>query len=252
MEVFDGRNEKIRIIIFALSMLWFILGAICMIIGGQNHGIIGETEVAFQLPDLQLADFAVALLPIGSLMIFMSFFGCCSAIKGSRRMTFAYLTVLIILAFIKLVIACVLFSRFTATHIEAIVEMNLSEVLNRTVTEEVTDRHRTETLKGNVTIFASDVHDIHVREECCGVSGSHFYPNDTIPHSCCVDAEETQLSRFHWCPHENEKFEGCIHKVVKVLTRAKSELANYLMGVSIIEMIVCAFEFSITKNIKDI
>lgn len=253
MEVFDGRNEKIRLIIFALSILWFIFGIVCMINGGQNHGIIGRTEEAYHLSDLQLAGFAISLIPIGSLMIFMSFFGCCAAIKGSRRMTFTYLTVLFILAFIKMIIACVLFSRFSAKHIKETVDRNLGEVLNKTEIAEVTDRYKNATFYGNVTVFAKAVHDIHMNHGCCGINGSHFYETGKIPHSCCVDADEAQLSKFHMCGDEDEKYEeGCSHEVVKVITQAKSELANFLIGFSIIELIICAFEFSITKNIKDI
>lgn len=256
MEIFDGRNEKIRLIIFSLSILWFIFGICCMLIGGQSHGIIDTIEQTFYLSELQIAGFALSLIPIGSLMVFISFFGCCAAIKGSRRMTFANLTVLYILALTKLAIACILFNKFSVSNIVEKVEVGLSEVLNRTVTENVTDKHRTKELFGNVTIFAETVHTIHETYQCCGVNGSDFYHADNVPHSCCIVDEECEdckrLSRFHVCPQEQEKYNGCIHLIISDVVEAKTKMANFLITASIIEFIVGTFEFCITKNIKDI
>lgn len=251
MEVFDGPNGKIRLMIFSSSILWFIFGNFCMIVGGLSHGIIGKTEQDFHLSEFQLAGLAISLIPLGSLTIFSSFFGCCAAIKGSRRMTFANLTVLYILAFIKFVIACVLFSQFSATNIDEKVERGLSEVLNRTVVENVTDRYTTKELFGEKDIFAEEVHSIHTTYQCCGVKGPDFYDVKKVPHSCCINAED--LSRFHTCQENQEKHEeGCAFQVVAHINDAKTWLANFLIVVSIIEFTVGFFEFYVTKHIKDI
>lgn len=247
MEVFDGRNKNIRVTVFGLSFFWFVFGIVCMVFGGGQHGIVGKTEETFHLHHIQVSTCAMLLIPIGSLIIFMSFMGCGAAIKGSRRMTFSYLTVLLILALIKIIIACVLFSRYTENYIEKTVEDDLRSVLNETELVEVTDRHKTDTLFGNVSVIASHVHKIHEENGCCGVRGPHFYDKEKVPYSCCND---TELHKFNYCmePYEN----GCIDQVLSVITEAKASIGNFLIGISIIEIIVCCIEFSISKDIKDI
>ncbi|XP_068147125.1 protein late bloomer [Drosophila tropicalis] len=147
----------IKYSLFLFNILWGILGLVVLIFGGLGWGAMPN-------------EFAIGILILGSVILLISLFGCCGAIRESPRMLWTYVTFLLIL--LGLTVAFII--------------LNPRDVFKKYALNVVEKQWELEQTKPG----SMDV--VQATYLCCGRNSAQDYLNishwnDSVPASCCKD-----------------------------------------------------------------
>ncbi|KAH8279073.1 hypothetical protein KR026_001020 [Drosophila bipectinata] len=147
----------IKYSLFLFNALWAILGILVLIFGGLSWG---------GMPD----EYAIGILVLGGIILIISMFGCCGAVRESSRMLWTYVTLLLVL--LGLIVAFIVLSP--------------SDVFKKYALKTVEDHWQQEQTKPGA------MNTIQTTYSCCGRNSAQDYLeipyyNKTVPSSCCKD-----------------------------------------------------------------
>ncbi|EDW46701.1 protein late bloomer [Drosophila sechellia] len=147
----------IKYSLFLFNALWAMLGILVLIFGGLGWGA---------MPD----SYAIGILVLGGIILVISLFGCCGAVRESPRMLWTYATLLLILLLL----------------IVAFIILNPKDVFKKYALQTVENQWELEQTKpGSMDIIQKTYY-------CCGRDSAQDYLdikfwNNTVPSSCCKD-----------------------------------------------------------------
>ncbi|KAH8371789.1 hypothetical protein KR093_008848 [Drosophila rubida] len=167
----------IKYSLFLFNALWAILGIVVIVFGGLGIGAMPQI-------------YAIGIMILGGIILLISLFGCCGAIRESSRMLWTYVTLLLVL--LVLIIVFIVF--------------NTRDTFKKYAIQTVEDYWQHElTRPGSMDL-------IQKTYSCCGRNGPGDYitighRNDTVPSSCCRGSN---------CMNPLNVFtEGCLSSVEK-------------------------------------
>ncbi|XP_017129285.1 tetraspanin-8 [Drosophila elegans] len=147
----------IKYSLFLFNALWAILGILVLIFGVLGWGAMPEA-------------YAIGILVLGGIILVISMFGCCGAVRESPRMLWTYVSLLLVLLLL----------------IVAFIILNPRDVFKKYAVQTVEDHWKLEQTKPN----SMDL--IQKTYQCCGLNEASDYLelkfwNSTVPSSCCKD-----------------------------------------------------------------
>ncbi|XP_017050172.1 protein late bloomer [Drosophila ficusphila] len=147
----------IKYSLFLFNALWAILGVLVLIFAGLGWGAMPEA-------------YAIGLVVLGGIILLISMFGCCGAIRESPRMLWTYVTLLLIL--LVLIVTFIILSP--------------RDVFKKYALKMVEDHWELEQTK------PGSMDNIQRTFSCCGRDSAQDYLNsqfwnNTVPSSCCKD-----------------------------------------------------------------
>ncbi|KAH8254228.1 hypothetical protein KR032_009001 [Drosophila birchii] len=147
----------IKYSLFLFNALWAILGILVLIFGALGWG---------GMPD----EYAIGILVLGGIILIISLFGCCGAVRESPRMLWTYVSLLLVLLLLMV----------------AFIVLNPRDVFKKYAAQKVEhDWIQEQTSPGSM--------DLNQRTYgCCGRDSpqdylSIQYYNQTVPSSCCKE-----------------------------------------------------------------
>ncbi|KAH8391236.1 hypothetical protein KR215_009252 [Drosophila sulfurigaster] len=168
----------IKYSLFLFNALWAILGIVVIVFGGLGVGAMPQY-------------YAIGIMVLGGVILLISLFGCCGAIRESCRMLWTYVTLLLIL--LVLIIAAIV--------------LNPRDTFKKYAIQVVEQQWQQELTKPGSMDF------IQKTNSCCGRNGPEDYKTighvtDIVPSSCCKGNNCMNPSYVYT--------EGCLSRVEKV------------------------------------
>lgn len=220
----DCGTSMVKYILFIFNTIVSVIGILGIVYGVLILKSIGVVEVNGQVGFPLQALMPIILISLGSIVVFISFLGCCGAIRESVCMTMSYATFLLILLILQLTLVVLLF-----THREEF-ENAMGNVIENAWNSE-------HTYKGGV--FDTIQKSLH----CCGSSSALDYigKGDLVPPSCCSGS----------CLIPTNYYPGCRGKFVELMTTG-SDNAKYVgIGLIGIELIGFIFACCLANNVRN-
>ncbi|NXY84620.1 CD63 protein, partial [Alcedo cyanopectus] len=179
----------------------------------------------------------LAILVLGVIIFFISFFGCCGAWKESYCMvtTFAVLLSIIFLAEIAAAIAGYVFK----DRVRSVLEDRLWEAMNKYGEDEVSTQA---------------VDELQREFECCGANNytdwatlERFKVSDTVPRSCCRSNETS--CNVH--PTPSTVYDtGCLQNIEVWVKKNILIVAAVALGIAFFEVLGIIFACCLMKGIR--
>ncbi|KAG9491472.1 hypothetical protein GDO78_000136 [Eleutherodactylus coqui] len=231
----EGGMKCVKYLVFIFNFLFWIAG--CALIGVGIYVLV-------QMPNLEaFKNFsasgpAIVIIAVGVVIFFISFFGCCGAVKENYCMvtTFAILLGLIFLVEIAAAIAGYIY---------------------RNQLHDALDASFRDSMKGyNSTKETSRViNDLQKDLKCCGANSSQDWANydpfkgtKFLPDSCCKNIT-TNCGRSVSNPN-NFNNEGCVNKVEGLFKNNIPIVAGVALGIAFFEILGIVFACCLMKGIR--
>ncbi|NWI17844.1 CD63 protein, partial [Crypturellus soui] len=192
---------------------------------------------ALVVTDASASSTPVAIVVVGVIIFFISFFGCCGAWKESYCMvtTFAVLLSLIFLVEVAAAIAGYVFK----DEVRAGLEQGLREAVEQYAED---------------AELREAVDELQKEFHCCGVANytdwatvAPFKGNDTVPRSCCrVNATNCNV---HPSPATVYQ-EGCVQGLEAWMKRNIVVVAAVALGIAFFEVLGIVFACCLMRGIR--
>ncbi|XP_071887906.1 CD63 antigen [Anas platyrhynchos] len=230
----EGGMKCVKFLVFIFNFIFWVCGVALVAIGIYAQVALNKALVVGSAP---AASSPVAILVVGIIIFFVSFFGCCGAWKESYCMvtTFAVLLSIIFLVEIAAAIAGYVFKDKVRSKLE--------EGLWDTMRKYGQDQPLTEA----VDKLQQDFH-------CCGSSNytdwssiEQFRANDTVPHSCC--RINTTTCNVHPTPATVYE-KGCLPAMEAWMKKNILIVAAVALGIAFFEILGIIFTCCLMKGIR--
>ncbi|XP_005179678.1 23 kDa integral membrane protein-like [Musca domestica] len=213
-----------KYVLFIFNAIVSILGILVIVFGVLILNSIGMIEVDGQTGFPPQAAMPIGMITIGSIVVFISFLGCCGAIREDVCMTMCYAVLMLILLIIQLIVVVLLW----------------------------TNQDKIETAMDNVieSAWQSEVREAGVFEvvqkslKCCGVNSAADYAlNGRIPPKSCCPADETCIV-INYYP-------GCKKEARKFITGSSEKAKYFGLGLIVVELVGFIFACCLANNVRN-
>ncbi|NXJ58267.1 CD63 protein, partial [Spizaetus tyrannus] len=228
----EGGMKCVKFLVFIFNFIFWVCGVALIAIG-----IYAQTALdkALTVSSSSASSTPVAILVLGIIIFFISFFGCCGAWKESYCMvtTFAVLLSIIFLVEIAAAIAGYVFKDKVGTRGETGAQTQPGAADPRSFAHPPTPPRQ----------FS-----------CCGANNytdwftiERFKVNDTVPRSCCHIS--TASCNIHPSPATiNEK--GCLQSIEAWMKKNILIVAAVALGIAFFEILGIIFACCLMKGIR--
>ncbi|XP_036330525.1 23 kDa integral membrane protein [Rhagoletis pomonella] len=220
----DCGTSTAKYLLFAFNTIVSIIGILGIVFGVLILNNIGTIEVDGQVGFPPQAIVPIILITIGSIVVFISFLGCCGAIRESVCMTMTYAVFLLVLLILQLTIVVLLWTnkdKFTAA---------MGEVIDKAWEKEARQ---------------SGVFDAIQRSlKCCGKNGFTDYVVilQSPPPSCCENDN---------CANPLNVYGGCRSKFQEFMSFS-TDTAKYVgLGLIAVELVGFIFACCLANNVRN-
>ncbi|KAJ8390491.1 hypothetical protein AAFF_G00102880 [Aldrovandia affinis] len=173
----EGGLKCVKFLLFFFNFLFWLCGLALIVLGILVQVALHNTPV---MRNASGSAAPLALIAVGVIIFFISFFGCCGAWKESHCMvtTFAVLLSLIIIIEIGTAIAGYIFRG----KLNGIVHDGLKDMISN--------------YKNSTDDFRKSVDKLQEDMKCCGANsstdwGSFMSGGDSVPDSCCKNVTKS-------------------------------------------------------------
>ncbi|KAH8299702.1 hypothetical protein KR044_004938, partial [Drosophila immigrans] len=201
-----------------------IVGILGVVYGALILKTIGTIEVNGQVGFPPQAILPIGLITLGSIVVFISFLGCCGAIRESVCMTMTYAVFLLVLLILQLTLIVLLF-----THKDS-----YENAMGKVIDNAWENRD-----KGEGGVY----NGMERALKCCGRIGAPDYLANfqTLPDSCCEGS----------CLNPANIYGGCRNKFISVMS-GDSEKAKYFgLGLIAVELVGFIFACCLANNVRN-
>ncbi|EDW01551.1 GH21499 [Drosophila grimshawi] len=222
----DCGTSMVKYILFVFNTIVSIIGILGIVYGVLILQSIGTIEVNGQVGFPPQAALPIIMITLGSVVVFISFLGCCGAIRESVCMTMSYAVCLLILLILQLTIVVLLF-----TNKEKF-DTAMGDVIDKAWESR-------EAREGGV--FDAIQKSLH----CCGRNGPQDYTvsvfTQGLPASCC---EGTCLNPLNY-------YGGCHAKFVDFMSGSSEKAKFFGLGLIGVELIGFIFACCLANNVRN-
>ncbi|KAM6294403.1 LOW QUALITY PROTEIN: CD63 antigen [Aegotheles albertisi] len=231
----EGGMKCVKFLVFIFNFIFWVCGVALVAIGIYAQVALDRT---LAVSGGSAAGTPVAILVLGVIIFFISFFGCCGAWKESYCMvtTFAVLLSIIFLVEVAAAIAGYVFR----DKVRSVLQEGLREALQKYGE----DQPLTEAMDELQRDFA-----------CCGVNNytdwattEQFRANDTVPRSCCRDNTTTSCNLHPTPATVYEK--GCLQSIEAWMKKNILIVAAVALGIAFFEILGIIFACCLMKGIR--
>lgn len=172
---------------------------------------------------------SITLIVLGSIIVVISFFGCCGAIRESHCMTITFASFLLFILLVQVAVAVYAFVVVKNPE-------NITEQYTVVFNDYSTKNESRDLVDIVQTSFA-----------CCGVNGPDDFKLQLMspPPSCCSKVENETCSTKEFYQ------DGCISKIKKVLELLGSVLGGVAIGIAGVELIGIIFALCLANSIRN-
>ncbi|XP_030376339.1 23 kDa integral membrane protein [Scaptodrosophila lebanonensis] len=220
----DCGTSVAKYILFIFNTLVSIIGIVGIVFGVIILKDIGTIEVNGQVGFPPQAAIPIIIITICSVVVFISFLGCCGAIRESVCMTMSYAVCLLILLILQLTVVVLLFTN----------KDKVNDAMG-----EVIDKAWDSRDARNTAVFDA----LQQSFRCCGRTGPQDYllQAQTLPESCCDGT----------CLDPRNIYGGCRAKFVDFMS-GTTEKAKYAgLGLIVVELIGFIFACCVANNVRN-
>ncbi|KAH8415988.1 hypothetical protein KR222_006084 [Zaprionus bogoriensis] len=220
----DCGTSMVKYILFVFNTIVSIIGILGIVYGVIILQSIGTIEVNGQVGFPPQAALPIILITLGSIVVFISFLGCCGAIRESVCMTMSYAVCLLVLLILQMTVIILLFTnkeKFNAA---------MGNVIDRAWESR-------ETNGGGV--FDALQKSFH----CCGAAGPQDYLAilTTLPASCCDGT----------CLNPSNVYGGCRGKFVDLMSGSTDIAKSAGLGLVVVELVGFIFACCLANNVRN-
>ncbi|NXD17704.1 CD63 protein, partial [Nothocercus nigrocapillus] len=230
----EGGMKCVKFLVFIFNFIFWVCGVALIAIGiyaqvALNKALVVTSASASSTP--------VAIVVVGVIIFFISFFGCCGAWKESYCMvtTFAILLSLIFLVEVAAAIAGYVFK----DKVRSVLEQGLQEAVQK---------------YGEDATLREGVDEIQEEFHCCGINNytdwanvAPFKGNDTVPQSCCRINSTT--CNVHPSPATVYQ-EGCVQSLEAWMKKNIVVVAAVALGIAFFEVLGIIFACCLMRGIR--
>ncbi|XP_069937584.1 CD151 antigen-like [Cherax quadricarinatus] len=223
----------IKYLVFFFNLLFFLSGLALIIMGGIAQGFFSSYMQFF---DGKYETPAIGLIILGSIILVISFFGCCGAKKENVFM-------LRIFAFLMMVILVLEFAAaITVAILRPDIETLLKENMNKTMENYGDDK----------SLVTKAWDDLQKKHDCCGTSSyrdwewTKYGQNETVlgvPDSCCMNITSQcgyKVFPEHGTP-SNIYTEGCYTALTESVHRNLGAIIGGLVFLALLQVCLIFF-----------
>ncbi|XP_075165215.1 tetraspanin 42Ee [Haematobia irritans] len=220
----DCGTTLVKYVLFIFNAIVSILGILTIVFGVIVLNNIGMIEHDGNVGFPPQAVLPIGMITLGSIVVFISFLGCCGAIREDVCMTMCYAVLMLVLLIIQLVIVVLLWT-------------NKDKITNAMdqVIESAWQREARET-----GVFEAIQKSLH----CCGANSFADYAliGKYPPKSCCPPDETCIIIN---------SYSGC-KKVASEYISGSSEKAKYFgIGLISVELVGFIFACCLANNVRN-
>lgn len=227
----SGSSACVKYLLFIFNLIFVITGITILTVGAvvqaAYHTYAGVLEDRFlSVPAL--------LIATGAIILIISFFGCCGAVKENHCMivTFSVFLVLIFILELAAGIAGYVLK-------DAAVGV-LKEKLNHTMYETV-----------HVPADKDLWSDIQTDFSCCGTNNAsdwkQVYKNDSLPYSCCNHSEHLNCTLDSHSLHTS----SCVKAMGDVVVKNAVLLGGVGIGIAFIQFLGIILACCLARSIRN-
>ncbi|NXA56859.1 CD63 protein, partial [Nothocercus julius] len=230
----EGGMKCVKFLVFIFNFIFWVCGVALIAIGiyaqvALNKALVVTSTSASSTP--------VAIVVVGVIIFFISFFGCCGAWKESYCMvtTFAILLSLIFLVEVAAAIAGYVFK----DKVRSVLEQGLQEAVQK---------------YGEDATLREGVDEIQKEFHCCGINNytdwanvAPFKGNDTVPQSCC--RINSTACNVHPSPATVYQ-EGCVRSLEAWMKKNIVVVAAVALGIAFFEVLGIVFACCLMRGIR--
>ncbi|XP_064540386.1 23 kDa integral membrane protein [Drosophila montana] len=222
----DCGTSMVKYVLFVFNTIVSIIGILGIVYGVLILQSIGTIEVNGQVGFPPQAALPIIMITLGSIVVIISFLGCCGAIRESVCMTMSYAVCLLVLLILQLTVVVLLFTNKDKF------DNAMGEVIDKVWANR-------ETREGGV--FDAIQKSLH----CCGRVGPQDYATSLLtsglPSSCCDGS----------CVNPLNIYGGCREKFVDLMS-GSSEKAKYVgIGLIVVELVGFIFACCLANNVRN-
>ncbi|EDV35866.1 uncharacterized protein Dana_GF12682 [Drosophila ananassae] len=219
----DCGTSLVKYILFIFNTLVSVIGILGIVYGVLILKSIGTIEVNGQVGFPPQALMPIVLISIGSIVVFISFLGCCGAIRESVCMTMSYAVFLLILLIVQLTLVVLLFTN--------------KEKFNTAMGDVIDKAWQSDRGRGGV--FDALQKSLH----CCGASSFADYiaEGQALPSSCCDGS----------CLNPLNYYGGCRDKFVETMSVSTDHAKYVAIGLIGVELIGFIFACCLANNVRN-
>lgn len=241
--IMEGSMKCVKYMLFGFNLIFAISGLALIVTGGVVQGLYSQ-YLDF-LGD-NFLNTPVLLIIVGCVIFFVTFFGCCGAIKENHCMTITFSVLLALIFIVEL--GAGIAAYMMRSEVRNIIEVNMEKGLKNF---EVAGHD------GVTKTWNSVQHELH----CCGAQEFRDWENttfskvgDSVPDSCC-------LSDVSGCGTGVLKMDdgmvpkiiytkGCLDTFQELITSNVAAIGGVGVGIAFIQFIGMVFACCLAKSIK--
>jgi len=243
MAMIEGGMKCVKYLLFAFNLIFLITGLALIITGCVIQGVYSNYldflgDSFFNTP--------VLLVVVGCIIFFITFFGCCGAIKEHHCMTLAFSVFLALILVIELGAGIASYAFKDQVH--AIIEKNMEKGLQN---------YGEEGYKGVTETWNIVQHEL----KCCGAQEYKDWTNTTfsdaenaVPDSCCLsDVEGCGKGILAMHADQVPKIiyvNGCLEKLNTVIKSNVAMLGGAGVGIALIQFAGIIFSCLLAATIR--
>lgn len=224
-------TSLVKYMLFLFNLI-FVLGAIAFI----AIGVIFKLEIDSYTKSLDKVDLHFGLAPtlmiiVGAVVLIISFFGCCGAIKESTCMLTTYAIILLTLFILQVALGVYAFLQFKNPNEQFIAEFR--QQFEKSMHNYESDNEAREF----VDLVQYDV-------KCCGSKGPNDWPQGKVPSSCCPNKPQ-------FCPEPSAFQEGCVAKSYDVIHQSIKIVGIVVIVIAAVELVGAIIALCLSSSIRN-
>ncbi|XP_020639030.1 CD63 antigen [Pogona vitticeps] len=228
----EGGMKCVKFLVFFFNFIFWLCGIALIALGIYVQIELRKTLVT---TSASASGAPIVILVVGIIVFFISFFGCCGAMKENYCMvtTFAVLLTLIFLLEIAAAIAGYVFK----DKVRAVLETEIKEEMR---------------VYGNDTDVTHILDDLQEKYNCCGAFNytDWFdvprFKSHLVPPSCC----NAGMNCTNNPTPENVHNKGCVEKVELWMKKHIIIVAAVALGIAFFELLGIIFACCLMKGIR--
>lgn len=235
--------QFIKYLLFAFNLLFALSGLILIITGLVIQSIYSQY---LDFLGSQFFNAPVLLIVVGFVIFFVTFFGCCGAIKENHCMTATFAVLMALIFLVEL-----------GAGIGAyIMKDDVGNILNTNM-EKGLQNYGKEGYRGVTETWNIVQHEL----KCCGAEEYKDWKNtsfsqekNSVPDSCClsdvVECGQGILAMSESQAHKIISTDGCLDKVKDIVKGNVAALGGVGIGIAVIQFVGIVFASILARTIK--